>query len=101
MLAIDPDDLGRPDMSGVTASVAADGQSVDVSVPDNPERQSFSFTYKVNNGKAPQKSEAKVTVTLVADEVNSPPTLRPGTATLSQHDLPRHPRQAAAGAGHR
>ncbi|SDP53195.1 Fibronectin type III domain-containing protein [Pedococcus dokdonensis] len=88
VLAISPEDLSRPDMEGVTASVAADGQSIDVSVPDNPERQSFSFTYKINNGKAPQKSQAKVTVTLVPDEVNSPPTLRPGTANLSKTVYP-------------
>jgi hypothetical protein len=88
VLAIAPGDLGRPDMSGVTASVAADGQSIDVAVPDEPERQSFSFTYKINNGKAPQKSEAKVTVTLVPDEVNSPPTLRPGTANLTKTVYP-------------
>jgi fibronectin type 3 domain-containing protein len=88
VLAIDPGDLGRPDMGGVSASVAADGQSVDVAIPQDPERQSFSFTYKINNGKAPQKSEAKVTVTLVPDEVNSPPTLRPGTATLSRTVYP-------------
>jgi hypothetical protein len=88
VLAIDPGDLGPVDMAGVTASVAADGQSIDVVVPDNPERQSFSFTYKVNNGKAPQRSQAKVTVTMVADEVNSPPTLRLGTATLSRTVYP-------------
>ena len=34
-------------------------------------------------------------MTLVPDEVNGPPTLRPGTATLAQHGLPGHPRQAA------
>lgn len=88
VLAISPDDLSRPDMSGVTASVAADGQSIDITVPEEPERQSFSFTYKINNGKAPQKSQAKVTVTLVPDEVNSPPTLRPGTANLSKTVYP-------------
>lgn len=88
VLAIAPDDLGRPDLTGVTASVAADGQSIDVTVPQEPERQSFSFTYKINNGKAPQKSQAKVTVTLVPDQVNSPPILRPGTATLSKTVYP-------------
>ena len=88
VLAIAPDDLGRPDLAGVTASVAADGQSIDVAVPDDPERQSFSFTYKVNNGKSPQRPQAKVTVTLVPDEVNSPPTLRPGTANLTRTIYP-------------
>lgn len=88
VLAIDPGDLGRPDLAGVSASVAADGQSIDVAIPARPERQSFTFSYKINNGKAPQKSEAKVTVTLVPDEVNSPPTLRPGTANLSRTVYP-------------
>ena len=89
MLAIDPGDVEPPSTwPGVTASVAADGQSIDVASRAEPERQSFSFTYKINNGKAPQKSQAKVTVTLAPDEVNTPPTLRPGTATLARDDLP-------------
>ncbi|TPG17093.1 Ig-like domain-containing protein [Pedococcus bigeumensis] len=88
VLAINPSDLGPVDMAGVTASVAADGQSIDVAIPEEPERQSFSFTYKINNGKAIQKSEAKVTVTMVPEDVNSPPTLRPGTATLSRTVYP-------------
>jgi hypothetical protein len=91
VLAIDPGDVSRVDAAGVTASVAADGQSIDVSVPQNPERQSFSFTYKINNGKSPQKDEGRVTVTLVDDEVNSPPVLRPGTANLSRKVYPVNP----------
>ena len=91
VLAIDPGDVSRVDAAGVTASVAADGQSIDVSVPQNPERQSFSFTYKINNGKSPQKDEGRVTVTLVGDEVNSPPVLRPGTANLSRKVYPVNP----------
>ena len=42
VLAIAPDDLSRPDMSGVTASVAADGQSIDVAVPGQPRSASRS-----------------------------------------------------------
>ena len=88
VLAIDPGDVSQPDLPGVTASVAADGQSIDVTVPDEPERQSFSFTYKINNGKSPQKDEGRVTVTLVPMEVNSAPVLRPGTANLSRKVYP-------------
>jgi hypothetical protein len=88
ILAIDPGDVTTPDLAGVRVSVAADGQSVDVSVPEDPERSSFSFTYKVNNGTAPEKSEARVTVTLVSDQENTPPHLRPGPATLARTSYP-------------
>ncbi|NNM48065.1 Ig-like domain-containing protein [Knoellia koreensis] len=91
VLAIDPGDVSQPDLPGVSASVAADGQSIDVSVPAEPDARSFSFTYKVNNGKSPQKDQGKVTVTLVPDEVNGPPGLRQGTANLSKKVYPVNP----------
>ena len=84
VLAIDPGDVSAVDLTGVTASVSGDGQSIDVAVPAKPDRQSFTFTYKINNGKAPQKSQAKVTVTIAPETENNPPTLRPGTANLAR-----------------
>ena len=36
--------------------------------PEGPSRQSFSFRYKVNNGTAPEKSEATVRVTAAEQE---------------------------------
>jgi len=91
VLAIAPGDVSGPDLAGVRASVAADGQSIDVAVPADPERQTFSFTYKINNGKSPQKDEGRVTVALVPTEVNNPPVLRPGTANLSRKVYPVNP----------
>jgi hypothetical protein len=88
ILSIDPGDVSGIDLSGVSASVSSDGQSIDVKVPADPERQSFSFKYKVNNGKAPEKSQATVRVTLVPDEVNTPPHLRPGPAKLANKVYP-------------
>ena len=88
ILAIDPADLGKPDLEGVSVSVAADGQSVDVTIPREPRRQSFSFTYKVNNGMAPEKSQATVTVGVASDQENTPPHLRPGQAVLANTVYP-------------
>ena len=88
VLAIAPGDVSQPDASDVTATVSGDGQSIDVTVPPNPDKQQFSFTYKVNNGKSPQKSSAKVTVRLVPDTVNTAPRLRPGTANLAKRTYP-------------
>ncbi|WP_332027659.1 Ig-like domain-containing protein [Pedococcus sp.] len=88
ILAINPDDVGPPDLQGVAVSVAADGQSVDVSIPKDPARQSFSFKYKVNNGTAPEKSEATVRVTLASEQENTPPQLRPGPAKLANTQYP-------------
>ncbi|MBM6403529.1 fibronectin type III domain-containing protein [Phycicoccus sp. CSK15P-2] len=78
VLAIDPRDLTEPSLDGVTATVSADGQAVDVSVPDGFENRQFSLTYKVNNGKAVSKEAAEVSVRIVPDTVNGPPVLRPG-----------------------
>ena len=88
ILAIDPADLGRPDLEGVRLSVAADGQSVDVSIPRDPRRPSFSFTYKVNNGVSPERSQATVRVGIASEAENTPPHLRPGPATLANAVYP-------------
>ncbi len=101
ILAIDPADLGKPDLEGVSVSVAADGQSVDVTIPRDPRRQSFSFTYKVNNGMSPEKSQATVSVGIASDQENTPPAAAPRTGRAGQLDLPRQRGQAPAGAGHR
>lgn len=78
VLAINPDDVSDVDLAGVRATVAADGQSIDVVVPALPDRSSFSFTYAVNNGTSAEKSSARVHVEIVPDEVNTGPFLRPG-----------------------
>ena len=68
--------------------MAADGQSVDASIPHDPRGQAFSFTYRVNNGTSPEKSEATVRVTLASDSENTAPQLRPGKATLANTQYP-------------
>ena len=70
----------------MSVSVAADGQSVDVSIPKDPSRQSFSFRYKVNNGTAPEKSEAMRGHRRRTGE--HPPRLRPGPAKLANTSYP-------------
>ena len=88
ILAIGPDDITQPDLPGASVSVAADGQSVDVTIPSNPEKQSFSFKYKVNNGTSPEKSEATVRVGIAGPSENNPPHLRPGQARLAKAVYP-------------
>ncbi|WP_157598471.1 fibronectin type III domain-containing protein [Phycicoccus sp. Root101] len=88
ILAIAPGEITQPDAGGVTATVSGDGQSVDVSVPADPGTTSFSFSYQVNNGVASAHPRATVTVTVVADDVNSPPFLREGSATLATTAYP-------------
>ena len=88
ILAIDPDDVTPPDLEGVSVSVAADGQSVDVTIPKDPQRHSFSFKYKVNNGTSPEKSEATVRVGVASPRENTPPHLRSGPATLTSSVYP-------------
>ncbi len=73
VLSIDQADVTRPTMEGVKATVSGDGQAIDVSVPDRTAGSSFTFGYRVNNGKVKAKGEAKVTVRVVADSVNGPP----------------------------
>ncbi|QIM20701.1 fibronectin type III domain-containing protein [Phycicoccus sp. HDW14] len=87
VLAIDQRDVSAPSLEGVSATVSADGQSVDVAVPDGTEDRSFEFSYKVNNGKVTSKNAAKVTVRIVPEEVNGAPRLRPG-ARLAQEPYP-------------
>ncbi|MBR7742622.1 fibronectin type III domain-containing protein [Phycicoccus sp. BSK3Z-2] len=87
VLSIDQRDVSAPTMEGVTATVSADGQAVDVSVPEGTEGQSFEFRYKVNNGATVSEQDARVAVRIVPDEVNGPPRLRPG-AELTAADYP-------------
>ncbi|HEY7718077.1 MAG TPA: fibronectin type III domain-containing protein [Pedococcus sp.] len=88
ILSISPADVSQPDVGGVTASVAADGQSIDVAIPRELEKQSFSFTYKVGNGTSPEKSQARVEVTLASESENTPPHLRAGPAKLANTAYP-------------
>lgn len=88
ILAIAPSEVTQPSATGVTATVAGDGQSIDVSVPADPDEQSFSFSYKVNNGTAAAHSQATVAVSIVSEEVNAPPFLRDGSATLAKTAYP-------------
>ncbi len=83
VLSIDPADVSRPSLEGVSATVSADGQAIDVTVPEKTEDQAFTFDYAVNNGKVKGKGTAKVTVRVVADSVNTPPTLRRGARALA------------------
>ncbi len=88
VLSIDQADVTRPTMEGVKATVSGDGQAIDVSVPERTAGSSFTFGYRVNNGKVKAKGEAKVTVRVVADSVNGPPRLRQGGATLADTAYP-------------
>ena len=88
ILAIDPKDLTAPSASDVTATVSSDGQTVDVNVPANPSASTITFSYKVSNGKAKEKGSAKVVLTVVGDEVNTPPKLREGQADLARTTYP-------------
>ena len=88
ILAIAPSEVTQPTAAGVTATVAGDGQSIDVSVPGHPDVQSFSFSYKVNNGTAAAHPQATVTVSIVDEQVNSAPFLREGAATLAKTAYP-------------
>lgn len=93
ILAIAPDAITRPTASDVTAQVSGDGQSVEVDVPKKPSSRSFSFTYTVNNGSAKKSTEstARVDVTVVGDDVNTPPHLRKGHAKLASAVYPATP----------
>lgn len=88
ILAIDPKDLTAPSATDVTATVSSDGQTVDVNVPANPSASTITFSYKVSNGKAKAKSSAKVVLTVVGDEINTPPKLRDGQADLARTTYP-------------
>ncbi|WP_229708772.1 Ig-like domain-containing protein [Knoellia flava] len=88
ILAIDPKDLTAPSAPDVTATVSSDGQTVDVNVPANPSSSTITFSYKVSNGKAKEKASAKIVLTVVGDEVNTPPKLREGRAELARRTYP-------------
>ncbi|KGN31179.1 fibronectin-binding protein [Knoellia sinensis KCTC 19936] len=88
ILAIDPRDLTAPSATDVTATVSSDGQTVDVAVPANPSASTITFSYKVSNGKAKEKSTGKVVLTVVGDEINTPPKVRDGQADLARTTYP-------------
>ncbi len=88
ILAIDPKDLTAPSATDVTATVSSDGQTVDVNVPPNPSASTITFSYKVSNGKAKEKAGAKIVLTVVGDDINTPPKLREGQAELAKTTYP-------------
>ncbi|KGN40726.1 Ig-like domain-containing protein [Knoellia aerolata] len=88
ILAIDPKDLTAPSASDVTASVSSDGQTVDVTVPANPSSSTITLSYKVSNGKAKQKGAARIVLTVVGEEINTPPRVRDGKADLARTTYP-------------
>ncbi|KGN40727.1 Ig-like domain-containing protein [Knoellia aerolata] len=87
VLAIDPRDVSAVSDPDVRASVSADGQSIDVTVPAGSNTP-FQFTYLVGNGKVKAKARAAVKVTVVADQTNNAPFLREGQATLARTAYP-------------
>ncbi len=90
ILAISPGDVTQPDAPGISATPSADGQTVQVTVPDEPGVDGFTFSYTVNNGTTAKngRATAKVTVKIVGDDVNTAPRLRPGQARLAQSAYP-------------
>ncbi|WP_404386208.1 Ig-like domain-containing protein [Knoellia locipacati] len=87
VLAIDPRDVSAVTDPDVRASVSADGQSIDVTVPAGSEVP-FQFTYLVGNGKVKAKSRAAVKVSIAPDAVNNAPFLREGQAKLARTAYP-------------
>ncbi|MFW5470351.1 Ig-like domain-containing protein [Knoellia sp. CPCC 206435] len=87
VLAIDPRDVSATSDPDVRASVSADGQSIDVTVPAGATAP-FQFTYLVGNGKVKAKARAAVRVTVVTDQTNSSPFLREGQAKLARTAYP-------------
>ena len=69
--------------------------------PTTPSASRSRSPTRSTTARPPQKSQAKVTVTLVPDEVNTPPILRPGTATLARTVYPVNKGKLLPGAGHR
>ena len=86
VLAIDPADVSAPDAENVRATVAGDGQTIDVSVPATT-KGSFTFTYLVGNGKA-KSAAATVTVAVVDESVNTAPHLREGSTKPASSAYP-------------
>ncbi|GAB3441340.1 Ig-like domain-containing protein [Phycicoccus ginsengisoli] len=88
ILAIAPDEVTTPNVPGVATTVAGDGQSIDITVPADPQAKAFSFSYKVNNGSSAPHAQATVSVSVVDGSVNSPPTLRDGQAKIATTTYP-------------
>ncbi|MCE1179088.1 MAG: Ig-like domain-containing protein [Micrococcales bacterium] len=53
VLAISAEDVTAPDVDGVSAGVAADGQTIDITVPAGLVGRTVKFGYAINNGKSP------------------------------------------------
>lgn len=89
ILAISPADVGKATLEGVATSASADGQTVQVTVPEEASGQ-FTFDYAVNNGTGSKnnRATAKVTVRIVGDEVNTAPRLRAGQSKLAAAKYP-------------
>ncbi|MDT0212619.1 Ig-like domain-containing protein [Rothia sp. ARF10] len=87
VLAIDPRDVSAVSDPDVRASVSADGQSIDVTVPTGSV-EPFQFTYLVGNGKVKAKSRAAVKVSIAPDATNNAPFLREGQAKLAKTAYP-------------
>ena len=89
ILAISPGDVSQPAAPGITTSASADGQTVQVTVPEEASG-TFSFDYTVNNGTTAKngRATAKVTVRIVGAEINTPPKLRAGQAKLATAKYP-------------
>ncbi|CAN7258691.1 Ig-like domain-containing protein [Knoellia sp. LjRoot47] len=87
VLAIDPRDVSAVSDPDVRASVSADGQSIDVTVPAGTDAP-FQFTYLVGNGKVKAKSRATVKVSIAPNDVNNAPFLREGQAKLAKTAYP-------------
>lgn len=90
ILAVSPGDVGRASAPDVAVNASADGQTVQVTVPEEPSARSFTFDYTVNNGTTAKtgRATAKVTVRVVGPEVNTPPRLRAGQGRLAAATYP-------------
>ncbi len=90
ILAISPGDVGRASIGEVATSASADGQTVQVTVPEEPTSDTFTFDYTVNNGTTAKngRATAKVTVKVVGSGVNTPPKLRAGQGKLATSTYP-------------
>ncbi|HET8594844.1 MAG TPA: fibronectin type III domain-containing protein, partial [Intrasporangium sp.] len=90
ILSIAPGDVTKPNVDGITAAPSADGQTIQVTVPEEPASNRFSFDYSVNNGTGAKsgRATARVTVEVVGPEVNTPPKLREGSAQLAKTRYP-------------
>ncbi|KGN31178.1 fibronectin-binding protein [Knoellia sinensis KCTC 19936] len=87
VLAIDPRDVSATSDPDVRATVSADGQSIDVTVPTGSTAP-FQFTYLVGNGKVKAKTRAAVKVSIAAEGTNGAPFVRAGQAKLAKTAYP-------------